>query len=198
MLRSKPPRRLPPRLHPWLLFGNIFQVGKNASESFELVKIHVPLMTLHLGCRTNFVASLPAMAREVLKMKDPSLSARTVIEVAKCLSYSENSLVWRDCVPRQCTLYRICTTRLYIVKRLEALHHLHWEQVSSMMRAIYKSTSALMDISHVAFLHNFNLVGNMIFSKDMFDWDKSKKSKDFKKALNEMLFVGERRPIHLV
>ncbi|GLJ46444.1 hypothetical protein SUGI_0978880 [Cryptomeria japonica] len=42
-----------------------------------------------------------------------------------------------------------------------------------MMRAIYNSTSLPLDIDHTAFLTKFNLVGNMIFSKDMFNWDES-------------------------
>ncbi|GLJ45264.1 hypothetical protein SUGI_0952740 [Cryptomeria japonica] len=190
-LRSKPSERLPPGPRPWPLIGNILQVGKNVNESFsELAKIHGPLMTLHLGWRTTVVASSPAMARQVLQTQDQSLSARTMIEAAKCLEYGENSLVWRDCVPRWRTLRRICTTQLFTVKRLEALHQLRREQVRSMMRAIYKSTSAPLDIGHAAFLTSFNMVGNMLFSKDMFDWDESEKSKEFKKALNEMLFVG--------
>ncbi|GLJ47036.1 hypothetical protein SUGI_0993260 [Cryptomeria japonica] len=191
MLSKPRGQRLPPGPRPWPVIGNIHQLGKSPNESlFQLAKIHGPLITLHLGWRTTVIASSPAMAREVLKTQDPSLSARTVIEATKCLSYSDHSLVWSDCVPRWRTLRRICTAELFTAKRLEALHHLRRVQVSSMMRAIYKSTSAPVDIGHAAFLTSLNLVGNMIFSKDMFEWDKPEKSKEFKEALSEMLVVG--------
>ncbi|GLJ09913.1 hypothetical protein SUGI_0118130 [Cryptomeria japonica] len=59
-----------------------------------------------------------------------------------------------------------------------------------MVKAIYKSMSALIDIEHVAFLINVNFLGNMIFSKDMFKWDKLEKSQEFMEALFEMLVIG--------
>ena len=183
--------RLPPGPRPWPVIGNIHQLGKSPNESlFQLARIHGPLMTLRLGWRTTVVASSPAMARHVLKTQDPSLSARTVIDAATWLSYSDHSLVWSDCVPRWRTLRRICAAELFTAKRLEALHHLRRVQVSSMVRAIYKSKSSPVDIGHAAFLVSLNLLGNMIFSKDMFQWDKMEESQEFKEALTQMLVIG--------
>ncbi|GLJ09914.1 hypothetical protein SUGI_0118140 [Cryptomeria japonica] len=152
---------------------------------YSLTKIYGPLITLHLGWWTTVTASSPTMAKQVLKTQDPSLSAHTVVEAAKCQSHRDHSMVLSDCMPRWRTHRRMCTTELFTTKHFEALHHLHRIQVSNMMRAIYKSTSAPVDIGHSAFLISLNLLSNMIFSKDMFEWDKSEKSQEFKEALSE-------------
>ncbi|KAH9328167.1 hypothetical protein KI387_000275, partial [Taxus chinensis] len=191
-LSSKASKRLPPGPRPLPLIGNILQLGKSPHESlFHLAKLHGPLMTLHLGFRTTIVASSPAMAKQVLKTQDPALSARTVIDAATCLSYCDHSLVWSDCVPRWRTLRRICTTELFSAKRLDALQDLRRVQICNMIRTIYVDslTASNVDIGHATFLTSLNLLGNMIFSKDMFDRG-SEKSHEFKDTIRKMMVVG--------
>ncbi|KAH9328163.1 hypothetical protein KI387_000271, partial [Taxus chinensis] len=191
-LSSNASKRLPPGPRPLPLIGNILQLGKSPHESlFHLAKLHGPLMTLHLGFKTTIVASSPAMAKQVLKTHDPALSARTVIDTARCLSYSDHSIVWLDCVPRWRTLRRICTTELFSTKRLDALQHLRRVQISNMIRTIFEDslTGASVDIGHAAFVTSLNLLGNMIFSKDMFDRG-SGKSHEFKDTLRKMMLIG--------
>ncbi|KAH9328164.1 hypothetical protein KI387_000272, partial [Taxus chinensis] len=191
-LSSKASKRLPPGPRPLPLIGNILQLGKSPHESlFHLAKLHGPLMTLHLGFKTTIVASSPAMAKQVLKTHDPALSARTVIDATTCLSYCDHSLVWSDCVPRWRTLRRICATELFSAKRLDALQDLRRVQVSTMIRTIYEDcmTASSVDIGHAAFLTILNLLGNLIFSKDMFDRG-SQESHEFKDTLTKVMVIG--------
>ncbi|GLJ46063.1 hypothetical protein SUGI_0970420 [Cryptomeria japonica] len=184
--------KLPPGPTPLPLVGNIFQLGKKTNESlFHLAKKYGPLMTLQLGFKTTVVVSSPAMAREVLKVHDKELSSKTVLEAAKCLSYSSHSMIWSDCVPRWRTLKKICTMELFTAKRLDALQHLRREQVTQLVRSVYKDSveGKSVDISHEAFLMGLNLLGNMIFSRNMFQRG-CEGSLEFKDTLARMMVLG--------
>eukprot|EP01018_Ginkgo_biloba_P016264 Gb_21486 [translate_table: standard] len=141
--------KLPPGPPAWPVVGNLFQIGNMANESlFHLAQKYGPIITLHLGVKTTIVVSSPAMAKEVLKTNDQFLAGRTVIEAAKCASYSESSLIYED--------------------------HLNGKSVN---------------IGHTVLLTTVNLLGNMIFSQNMFgrDYDAGE---EFKEAVGQLMVLG--------
>eukprot|EP01018_Ginkgo_biloba_P016265 Gb_21485 [translate_table: standard] len=184
--------KLPPGPPGWPVVGNLFQIGNMANESlFHLAQKYGPIITLHLGVKTTIVVSSPAMAKEVLKTNDQFLAGRTVIEAAKCASYSESSLVWNPCGPRWRMLRRICNTELFSAKRLEALQHLRTDQVFRMVGLIYEDhlNGKSVNIGHTVLLTAVNLLGNMIFSQNMFGRD-SDAGEEFKEAVAQLMVLG--------
>eukprot|EP01018_Ginkgo_biloba_P016257 Gb_02432 [translate_table: standard] len=145
----------------------------------------------NLGVKTTIVVSSPAMAKEVLKTNDQFLAGRTVIEAAKCASYSESSLVWNPCGPRWRMLRRICNTELFSAKRLEALQHLRRDQVFRMVGLMYEDhlNGKSVNIGHTVLLTTVNLLGNMIFSQNMFGRD-SDAGEEFKEAVAQLMELG--------
>jgi cytochrome P450 len=184
--------KLPPGPPGWPIVGNLLQIGGKPNESmYHLAAKYGPLMTLRLGMKTTVVVSSPAMAKEVLKSHDQVFSGRTVIEAAKCLSYSDSSLAWSNCGPRWRTLRRFCNTELFNVKRLEALQHLRRDQVFSTIRSIFEdSTNAKgVNIGHTVFLTSLNLLGNLIFSQNMFGRD-SRAAEEFKETVTKIMVIA--------
>eukprot|EP01018_Ginkgo_biloba_P018190 Gb_34291 [translate_table: standard] len=184
--------KLPPGPPGWPVVGNLFQIGNMPNESlFHLAKKYGPIITLHLGVKTTIVVSSPDMAKEVLKIHDQVLSGRTVIEAAKCASYGESSVVWNACGPRWRMLRRICNTELFSAKRLEALQHLRRDQVFRMVGLIYEDhlNGKSVSIGHTVFLTGVNLLGNMIFSQNMFGRD-SEAGEEFKEAVAQLMELG--------
>lgn len=192
MLR-KDTDKLPPGPPGWPIVGNLLQLGGKPNESmYGLAAKYGPLMTLHLGMKTTVVVSSPAMAKEILKSHDQVFSGRTVIEASKCLSYSDSSLAWSSsCGSRWRMLRKFCNTELFNVKRLEALQHLRRNQVFSTLQSIFEdSTKAKgVNIGHTVFLTSLNLLGNLIFSQNMFGRD-SQAAEDFKETVTKLMVIG--------
>jgi cytochrome P450 len=140
--------------------------------------------------KTTVVVSSPAMAKEVLKSHDQVFSGRTMVEAVKCLSFSDSSLAWNNCGPRWRVLRRFCNTELFSVKRLEALQHLRRDQVLSTLQSIFEdSTKAKgVNIRHTVFLTSLNLLGNLIFSQNMFGRD-SQAAEEFEETVTKLMVL---------
>lgn len=180
---------LPPGPPRWPIVGNLLQLGDKPHQSlYHLAAKYGPLMTLRLGMQTTVVASSPAMAKEILKTHDQVFAGRTILEVARSLFYSNFSLVWIDYGPRWRMLRKLCITELFSVKRLEVLQHLRRDQVFSTIQSIFEDSRKgnSVNIGHTVFITSLNLLGNLIFSQNMFGRD-SQEAKEFREAVTEWM-----------
>eukprot|EP00253_Pinus_taeda_P000359 PITA_00359 len=192
MLGRKTYYRLPPGLPGWPIVGNLFQLGKNPSESFfHLAQKYGPLMSLSLGMKIAVVVSSPAMAKEVLKTHDHVLAGRIVNQVARSLSQHKSSFVLCQYGSRWRMLRRISNTELFSVKRLEALQYLRRDQVNGMIHQIFEESvkgSQCVNIGHTVFHSAFNLLSNMAFGTYMFD-PHSGESGELKEAITKLMLL---------
>lgn len=190
LIASTKKKKMPPGPPAWPIVGNLLQLGKKPNESLGLLAAkYGPLMTLRLGMKTAIVVSSPAMAKEILKTNDQIFAGRVVIQAAKCHSYHENSMIWCQYGPRWRMLRKIFNTELFSQKRIEASQHLRREQVSRMIRLIFLESGKAMNFGQIAFLTSVNLLGNMMFSEDMFD-SESRDSEEFKDVIRRMMELG--------
>jgi cytochrome P450 len=183
---------LPPGPPGWPIVGNLLQLGEKPHESlYHLAAKYGPLMILRLGMQTTVVASSPAMAKEILKTHDQVFAGRTVPEIAKFLFYRNFSLVWIDCGPRWRMLRKFCNTELFSVKRLEALQHLRRDQVFFTIQSIFEDSRKgnSVNIGHTGFITSLNLLGNLIFSQNMFGRD-SQEAKEFRETVTKLMVIS--------
>lgn len=169
--RRKSNCRLPPGPSGWPIVGNLLQLGRKPNETlFHFATKYGPLMTLSFGMRTTVVVSSSAMAKEVLKTHDHIFAGRIITQAAKALSHDKNSMVFLQYGSHWRMLRRVSNTELFSVKRLEALQHLRRDQVNRMILHISKDAmkGRCVEIAHTAFHSSFNLLGNMVFGKDVF------------------------------
>ncbi|GLJ32322.1 hypothetical protein SUGI_0650480 [Cryptomeria japonica] len=168
--RQTKKKLLPPGPPGWPIVGNLFQLGKRPHESLYALSLQYgPLMALRLGMKTTVVVSSPAMAKDRLKTNDHFLAERPVSEAIKSLSHHKSSLIWGEYGPYWRYLRRISTVELFGPKRLEALQHLRRDQVFRTTRLIFEDRGKVVDIGRTVFCTSLNLLGNMIFSTNVFD-----------------------------
>eukprot|EP00253_Pinus_taeda_P008046 PITA_08046 len=169
--RRKTYRRLPPGPPGWPIVGNLFQLGNKPHEAlFHLAQKYGPLMCVSLGMKTTVVVSSPAMAKQVLKTHDQVFAGRTVVQSVQCLSYDKSSVIWAQYGSHWRLLRRISNTKLFSVKRLEALQHLRKDEVFRTINQILLGSTEGKSVNIGNMMSHFavNMLGKLAFGKDMF------------------------------
>lgn len=180
--RKQSPRRLqglPPGPRWWPVVGNIFQLGWAAPPHESLAKLankHGPIMTLWLGSMATVVISSHDVAREMFKNHDAVLAGRKIYEAMKGDFGHEGSLITSQYGPHWRMLRRLCTTEFFVTSRLDAMAGVRAKCIDQMVR--YMSAASAVengnhiinkpiDVGRFFFLMAFNLIGNLVFSKDL-------------------------------
>lgn len=207
--------RLPPGPRPWPVVGNIFQLAGSAAaphQSFaKLANKHGPVMTLQLGFMTTVVISSNEAARVMFKNHDGVLAGRKIYESMKGDIGNEGSLITAQYGSHWRTLRRLCTAEFFASGPLEAMRGVRAKCVDQMVQYI-RDVAATgrpaksgggggggggadndtgIDVGRFFFLMAFNLIGNLIFSKDLLDPKSERGAKFFYHAGKTMEFAGK-------
>ncbi|CAH1435757.1 unnamed protein product [Lactuca virosa] len=192
-------RWLPPGPTPWPIVGNIFQLGfvKIPHESFvQLAHIHGPnIMTLWLGSMCTVVISSNEAAREMFKNHDVVLAGRKVYECMKGEFGDEiGSMITAQYGPNWRLLRRLSTTEFFLNNRLDATSGIRSRCINKMVKSIYDvsgNDGTSIDVGRYFFLMAFNLIGNLMFSKDLLDLNSKRGAKFFYHAGKVMEYGGK-------
>lgn len=183
--RLKKLKSLPPGSSPWPIVGNIFQLGfvKVPHKSFaQLAQLHGPnIMTLWLGSMCTVVISSNEAAREMFKNHDVVLAGRKVYECMKGDFGDEvGSMITAQYGPNWRLLRRLSTTEFFVNSRLDATSNIRIKCIDRLVQSIQDASGSgsSIDVGRFFFLMAFNLIGNLMFSKDLLD-PKSKKGAEF-------------------
>nr|XP_043612415.1 iridoid oxidase-like [Erigeron canadensis] len=183
---SSKARSLPPGPTPWPVVGNIFQLGfvKIPHESFaQLARVHGPhVMTLWLGSMCTVVISSNEAAREMFKNHDMDLAGRKVYECMKG-DYGDEvgSMITAQYGPNWRLLRKLSTTEFFLNSRLDATSSIRTRCIDKLVQSIQDASgngANQIDVGRFFFLMAFNLIGNLMFSRDLLD-SKSKKGAEF-------------------
>ncbi|CAN4117196.1 unnamed protein product [Withania somnifera] len=148
--------RLPPGPRWWQLVTNIFQSSFASHVSFaKWANKYGPIMTPWLGSMTTVVISSNEVAQEMFKNHDMVLSTtfldillgRKVYEAMKGDFGNEGSPITNQYGPHWRMLRRLSTMELFVTSRLDAMR----------------------DVRTSFFFMAFNLIGNLMISKDLLD-----------------------------
>ncbi|XP_077243124.1 putative (S)-N-methylcoclaurine 3'-hydroxylase isozyme 2 [Tasmannia lanceolata] len=194
LLLRKPYRNLPPGPRPWPIIGNLFQLGKNTHiDLANLAQTHGPLLSLRLGTQLVVVASSPASATEILKTHDRLLSARYVPETFRITKYFALSLPFAvECDEHWKELKTVCKAELFAAKTLNLQAPTREEKVSEMVKSIFEKTKGeAVKIGELAFKTVFNILGNLVFSRDVFNLaDKDGASGGLRNHISRIMELG--------
>ncbi|KAK9291153.1 hypothetical protein L1049_009341 [Liquidambar formosana] len=165
--------QLPPGPRWWPVVGNIFQLGWAPHESFaKLARKHGPIMTLWLGSMSTVVISSSEEAREMFKNHDVVLAGRKIYEAMKGDYGSEGSLITSQYGPHWRMLRRLSTTQFFVTSRLDSMQTVRSGCIDRMVQFIQdagESGTKAVDVGRFFFVMSFNLIGNLMFSKDLLD-----------------------------
>ncbi|CAK7343356.1 unnamed protein product, partial [Dovyalis caffra] len=193
--RSEEQGQLPPGPRSLPVVGNIFQLGWAPHESFaELARIHGPIMTLWLGSMCNVVISSSEVAREMFKNHDVVLAGRKIYEAMKGDFGNEGSIITAQYGPHWRMLRRLCNTEFFVTSRLEAMQGARSRCIDGMLQFIEDASADgtnEIDLGRYIFLMAFNLIGNLMFSKDLLDPKSERGAKFFYHAGKVMELAGK-------
>ncbi|KAL4605739.1 hypothetical protein ACB092_09G052100, partial [Castanea dentata] len=187
--------QLPPGPKCWPVVGNIFQLGWSPHESFtKLAREHGPIMTLWLGSMSTVVISSDEVAREMFKNHDVVLAGRKIYEAMKGDYGNEGSLITAQYGPHWRMLRRLCTTEFFVARRLEAMRGVRGRCINHMVHFMEEASASgtkAIDVGRFFFLMGFNLIGNLMFSKDLLDPKSERGAKFFYHAGKVMEYAGK-------
>ncbi|XP_022144632.1 cytochrome P450 76A2 [Momordica charantia] len=174
--------QLPPGPPRWPVVGNLPQLGWSAHESFtKLAAKYGPIMSLHLGSMSTVVISSSEAAREMFKNHDAPLAGRKIYEAMRGDHGTEGSVIASQHGPHWRMLRRLLTTEFFVTRRLDATQNVRRRCIDAMLRFMEESSgggACGIDVGKLIFVMSFNLIGNLIFSRDLLN-PNSKRGNEF-------------------
>lgn len=194
--KQRQPGQLPPGPTSWPMVGNIFQIGWPPHVSFaKLARKHGPIMTLRLGSMCTVVISSKEVAREMFKNHDVELAGRKMYEAMKGKHGNEGSIITAQYGPKWRMLRCLCTSEFFVSSKIDATKGVRKKCVDQMLEFVENAsangTNNAIDIGRFFFLMAFNLIGNLMFSKDLLDLESERGAKFFYHTGKVMELAGK-------
>ncbi|XP_058108838.1 cytochrome P450 76A2-like [Magnolia sinica] len=177
-IRSRP---RPPGPRGWPVVGNMFDLGSVPHLTLAALRQkHGPVVSLQFGSMKTVVVLSAEAATELFKNHDLSFAGRTITEAMRGCSFNESSMALGQYGPYWRALRRICTTELFINRRLNETVSIRNKCVDDMLRWIAEEAEekGSVEVIRFAFLAVFNLVSNLMLSRDLLD-PQSKEGAEF-------------------
>ncbi|XP_010253989.1 PREDICTED: probable (S)-N-methylcoclaurine 3'-hydroxylase isozyme 2 [Nelumbo nucifera] len=166
-------KKLPPGPFSWPIIGTQLPspTMKPNLELFKLAQRYGPLMLFRFGFENVVVASNHVAAMEVLKNQDRVLSGRFKANSVRVKGYIEYSMVWADCTDYWKMVRKILRTELFSTKMLDVHAHVREEKVSELMKFLRRKEGEEVNFVDVIFGCILNMLGALIYSKDVYDFE---------------------------
>ncbi|EXC33898.1 Cytochrome P450 76A2 [Morus notabilis] len=176
-------RRLPPGPPGWPVFGNTFDLGPMPHRSLaQLRHKYGDVLWLKLGAINTMVILSSKAAAEFFKNHDLSFVERTVTETSRVYGYHKGSVALANYGSYWRVMRRLVTVEMLVNKRIRETAFLRRKCVDDMLLWIEEEAGKANCGVHVArfvFLMTFNLLGNLMLSKDLFGPDSEEGSEFF-------------------
>ncbi|KAH7514007.1 hypothetical protein FEM48_Zijuj11G0043000 [Ziziphus jujuba var. spinosa] len=185
---------LPPGPSPWPILGNILQIGERPHLDFtSFAKTYGPLISLRFGNQLVIIGSSPVAATEILKAQDRTLSGRYVPHVApaKSLEVNNLSLGWTlECNEYWRNLRTICRGELFSNTAISSFACIREKKVMEMLNLLRKMQGKVVKIRDVTFAAVFNIVSNILVSRDLINLDDESLSGETGKLVRDIMEVA--------
>ncbi|XP_065856658.1 iridoid oxidase-like [Euphorbia lathyris] len=185
----------PPGPPAWPIVGNIFNLGNLPHRSlYELRFKYGPLIWLRLGFTNTLVIQSAKAAEHLFKNHDVPFSDRKVPDALTARNYNKGSLAFSRYGSDWRMLRRLVTLELTTGKKVIESANIRRKCVDRMIRFIEEDAaearsrgeSGEIVLSRYVFVMTFNLIGNLVFSRDLVD-SHSEEGSEFFDALDEFV-----------
>lgn len=166
---------LPPGPPGWPVFGHIFNLGTMPHRTVAgLAKDYGPVVWLKLGSVDTVAILTAKAATELFKKHDLIFAERTITETSRSHDYDKSSLALAPYGTYWRVLRKICTVEMLVNKRINDSENIRKRCINDMLQWIEKESKSVKEGTgvHVAkfvFLATFNLLGNLMLSRDLAD-----------------------------
>lgn len=189
--------RRPPGPMGLPVFGNMFNLGAMPHRTLAgFADQYGPLVSLKLGS-VNTVAVLTAKAAtEFFKKQEPDFMERCPIETMRSHNYHEGSLFLAPPSTYWRVVKRICTHEIFANKRINDTAYIRQKCVDELVLWFEKEVRERKDdrkgveVALFVFLSLFNMIGNLVFSRDLVDPNSKTGSEFFDAMMGIMELSG--------
>ncbi|KAK2983745.1 hypothetical protein RJ640_024098 [Escallonia rubra] len=193
--RKSGTNRLPPGPRGWPVFGHMFNLGTMPHRTLAgLKQLYGPVVWLKLGSRGTMVILTTKAAAELFKNHDLSFVDRNIIDTMRSHDYNKSSLALAPYGTCWRMLRRICTVEMFVSKRINETVSIRRKGINDMLLWIEKEASATKEghgihVARFAFLASFNMLGNLMLSRELVD-PESKVGSEFFTAMTGLMQWG--------
>lgn len=161
----------------------------------ELRAKHGPVLWLQIGAMKTMVILSAEAAAVFFKHHDHAFADRTITETMRVHNYNKSSLALAPYGPYWRLMRRLVTVDMLVAKRINETAPVRRKCVNDMITWLTKEAEKVKegDGVHVArfvFLMSFNLLGNLMLSRDLFDPDSEDGSEFFAAMMGLMEWSG--------
>ncbi|KAA8516658.1 hypothetical protein F0562_016836 [Nyssa sinensis] len=191
-------KQRPPGPPGWPVVGNMFDLGTMPHQAlYKLRPKYGPVLWLQLGSVNTVVIQSAKAAAQLFKNQDSIFSDRKVPDAVTALGYSQGSLVFGNYGAYWRIVRRLCSAELLVSRRINETAILRQKCIDNMIRWIEEDAAASraqgqsgeVQLSHFLFLFAYNVVGNLMLSRDLLD-SQSKEGHEFFDAMNKVMEWG--------
>nr|XP_004249462.1 cytochrome P450 76A2-like [Solanum lycopersicum] len=177
---------LPPGPPGLPVFGNMFELGTESYKKMAALKQkYGPVLGLKVGTSTNIMVVQTAQAAaELFKNHDTSFADRPQVDVNSAHNYYQGSPALARYGPFWRFQRRLCTVEMFVHKKISETVRVRRKCVDDMLKWIEKAGCSAekgsgIEVTRFVFLASFNMLGNLILSKDLADPESEEASEFF-------------------
>ncbi|XP_050381464.1 trimethyltridecatetraene synthase-like [Argentina anserina] len=185
--------KLPPGPKPWPIIGNLNLIGDLPHRSVHaLSQKYGPIMQLKFGSFPVVVGSSVEMAKAFLKTHDVNFAGRPKFAAGKHTTYNYSDITWSPYGPYWRQARKMCIMELFSNKRLESYEYIRREEMSALLRGLYKSSNTNILLKDHLSTVSLNVISRMVLGKKYTDESKEAivSPDEFKKMLDELFLLS--------
>jgi CheY-specific phosphatase CheX len=150
-------------------------------------------MSIRLGTQISIIASLPAAAREILKIHDKILSGRYLTHATPIINPSLNNFsiaFSNECNDHWKCLRAICKAEIFSTKALESQKNSREKKVMELVGFLGSKEGEVVNLADVVCVTATNMLSNTLFSMDFLDFEGQGIGKWLRKLISEQAELG--------
>ncbi|POO01870.1 Cytochrome P450, E-class, group I [Trema orientale] len=181
--------KLPPGPPGWPIIGNLFDLGSMPHRSLaDLRPKYGEVVWLKLGAINTMAVLSSRAAAELFRHHDLSFATRALTETSRAHDYHLSSVALAPYGAYWRVMRRLMTTEMFVGRRVGETAPLRRRCVDQMLTWIEeeKAEAAAVHVARFVFLMTFNLLGNVMLSRDLVD-PNSEDGSEFFRAMNGLM-----------
>ncbi|XP_019152629.1 PREDICTED: cytochrome P450 76A2-like [Ipomoea nil] len=187
--------KLPPGPRGLPVLGNMLDLGPELHKTMEgLKQEYGPVVWLRIGTLNTVVIQTVVAATELFKNHDVSFADRKIRDVNWAYNYADASLALAPYGAFWRVLRRICSAEMFTGRKMNDTAAIRRKSVDDMLMWIEKEAIAAgrggVEVARFAFLASFNMLGNIVMSRDLADPDAEITSEFFNAMTRIMEWSG--------
>ncbi|XP_057504579.1 cytochrome P450 76A2-like [Actinidia eriantha] len=192
--KTSGPTRLPPGPPGWPLVGHMFDLGPMPHHTLAgLTQKYGPVIWLRASSKKTMVVQTAKAAEELFRNHDLSFADRSINNLMTSHNYNKGSLALACYGPYWRVLRRICTVEMLVVKRVNETVPVRRKCIDDLLSWIESQVhweAHGLHVAHFVFLASFNMLGNLMLSRDLVDPESKEGSELFEAIMGLMEWTG--------